>query len=546
MSPCLGCTFTDGFPPLYRKIGFGITYLPLATWLTLTTERSSPLRDSNKPRKLSRDNDSASSSLSPVAPATPSAMEVDEKTKTKVENDDDDSDSSSDDGAPPPPRVPQANTFGDDPSTFPDPTVYEIKKVNWKNMTPDEIKEATSVFTYPKSDLADLIAGVPPDKDFSSAKPTNQISFSTFSTYIEPYFRPFTEEDLAFLRERGDRVTPFLLPKRGKKHYTEVWAEEDGAMAIDSLPDKPDPNHPRGNIEHLTDDIAETDKLSVGPLLSRLLQAMRPERRAVASEDGRTAINGVNGEPNGSMDLSMNGIDSFDTAAPPASQPNGQPSERELSPAAHMPESNSEAWKKATHPKLDYNQVEERIKQELRHIGFLPEPDVEQPQPEEARADYDGAYDDEVAARLRLLQERLREQMLINGARKAKLSELVRERMAFQEYQTILEDLDSQVQAAYLKRTRTMGKTKKKQRPNAGGATATAAAGLARPGIGDLTKMLMERRRRWIDNIGTVFDEENLGKVPRTSEPDSTIFKAAEMVELVKSENQHWDDEEDE
>lgn len=518
-------------------------------WLTPRpeTERSSPLRDSNKPRKLSRDNDSASSSLSPVAPATPSAMEVDEKTKTKAENDDDDSDSSSDDGAPPPPRIPQANTFGDDPSTFPDPTVYEITKVDWKNMTPDQIKEATSVFTYPKSDLADLIAGIPPDKDFSSAKPSNQISFSTFSTYIEPYFRPFTEEDLAFLRERGDRVTPFLLPKRGKKHYTEVWAEEDGAMAVDSLPDKPDPNHPRGNIENLTDDIAETDKLSVGPLLSRLLQAMRPERRAVTSEDGRPTTNGVNGELNGSMDLSMNGIDTFDAAAPPASQPNGQPSERELSPAAHMPDSNSESWKKATHPKLDYNQVEERIKQELRHIGFLPDPDVDQPQPEEARADYDGAYDDEVAARLRLLQDRLREQMLINGARKSKLSELVRERMAFQEYQTILEDLDSQVQAAYLKRTRTMGKTKKKQRPGAAGAAAgAAAAGLARPGIGDLTKTLMERRRRWIDSIGTVFDGENLGKVPRASEPDSTIFKAAEMAELVKSENQHWDDEEDE
>ncbi|PSR79810.1 histone acetyltransferases subunit 3-domain-containing protein [Coniella lustricola] len=474
-------------------------------------------------------------------------MEVDEKAKAaKKEEEEDDSDSSSDDdGAPPPPRVPQANTFGDDPSTFPDPTVYEITKVDWKSMADDEIKEATSVSTYPKSDLADLIAGVPPDKDFSSAKPSNQIAFNTFSTYIEPYFRPFTEEDLAFLRERGDRVTPFILPKRGKKHYTEIWAEEDGAMAIDSLPDKPDPNHPRGSIEHMTDDIAETDKLSVGPLLTRLLQAMRPESRAIASEDAKPLANGVNGEANSGTDVVMNGVESFDGAVQPASQPNGQPVERELSPAAHMPDSNAESWKKASHPKLDYNQVEERIRQELRHIGLLPDPDSDQPPPEEARADYDGAYDDEVAARLRLLQARLREQMLINGARKAKLSDLVRERMAFQEYQTILEDLDSQVQAAYLKRTRTMGKTKKKSRPGAAGAAA-AAAGIARPGIGDLTKTLMERRRRWIDSIGTVFDGENLGKVPRASEPDSTIFKGPEMSELKKYEVQHWDDEEDE
>lgn len=474
-------------------------------------------------------------------------MDVDGKDKAKKKTEDDDSDSSSDDdeGAPPPPRVPQAMTFGEDPSTFPDPTVYQITKVDWKNMTDEEIKEATSVEVYPKTDLADLIAGVPPDKDFSSAKPSNQIAFNTFSSYVEPYFRPFTEEDLAFLRERGNRVDPFVLPKRSKKHYTEIWAEEDGAMAIDSLPDKPDPNHPRGNIDHMTDDIAETDKLSVGPLLSRLLQAMRPESRVIASEDTKPQVNGINGDANASLDLSINGIDSFDAAAPPPSQSNGQPADRELPPAAQMPDSNTEAWKRATHPKLDYTQSEERIKQELRHIGFLPDPNLDQPQPEEARADYDGAYDDEVAARLRLLQDRLRDQMLINAARKAKLSELVRERMAFQEYTTILEDLDSQVQAAYLKRTRTMGKTKKKSRPGAAGAAA-AAAGIARPGIGDMTKTLMERRRRWIENIGTVFDGENLNKVPRASDPDSSIFKTAEMTEYVKNEKAHWDDEEDE
>jgi transcriptional adapter 3 len=466
------------------------------------------------------------------------------KAKKEQESSDDDSASSSDDeGAQPPKTMPQSNMFGDDPSTFPDPTVYEVTKVDWKNMSDEEIKEATSVATYPRTDLADQIAGVPPDKDYSVAKPTNQISFSTFSSYVEPYFRPFTEEDLAFLRERGDRVTPFVIPKRGRKHYTQIWAEEDEHMAID-VPEKPQPNAPRGSIEHMTDDIAESDKLSVGPLLSRLMQAMRPESRAVASEDGKLVANGVTGDAGSSMELSMNGIDSFDAAAPPVTQPNGQPSERELSPAAHMPESNSEHWKKATHPKLDYNQVDERIKHELRHIGFLPAPadESDQPQPEEARADYDGAYDDEVAARLRLLQSRLREQMLINGARKAKLSDLVRERMAHQEYQTILEDLDSQVQAAYLKRTRTMGKSKKKSRP---GAAAQAASGIARPGIGDAVKTLMERRRRWIESIGTVFDGENLGKVPRTNEPGSSIFKQPEIAEFIKRENQRWDEDDE-
>ncbi|CAI0651637.1 unnamed protein product [Colletotrichum noveboracense] len=491
-------------------------------------ERSSPLRESTKPRKLSRD--SASSSLSPVAPATPSAMEVDEKTKAE-ENEEEES--SEDEGAPPKKAQPAAHTFGDDPSTFPDPTVYEILPTK-PGMSADELRQIYSVAVFPQSDLADLIAGDPPDKDFSSAKPSNQISFSTFSTYMEPYFRPFAEEDLAFLRERGDRVTPFHMPKRGKKHYTEIWAEEDGAMSLDKPPNAREqlaPNQARGAIDNMDDEVAETDKLSVGPLLSRLMQAMRPENRPQADEE-KTGVNGItNGDT--AMNGSVNGDNgdaqqSFsDDKAPP------------VPPAAFMPESNSEAWKKASHPKLEYTQVDERIKQELRHIGFLP-------QEGNFEGEYDGAFDDEVAARLRLLQGRLREQMLINGARKARLTELVKERMAHQEYQTILEDLDSQVQAAYLKRTRTMGKSKKNKRPGGAGGGSHAvggAAGMARPGIGDMTKTLMERRKRWIDTIGSVFDDENLGKVPRSSEPDSSIFRAGIMGDLMKKEKAQWDEE---
>ncbi|KAI0539569.1 histone acetyltransferases subunit 3-domain-containing protein [Xylaria digitata] len=497
-------------------------------------ERSSPLRDSSsKPRKQSRDNESASSSLSPVAQPTSGAMEVDDKMKLdkddKEEEDEEGEESSEDEFAPPAREAPQFQTFGEDPSTFPDPTVYQILDAK-PGMTTDELKELYSVAVFPRTDLADQIAGDPPDKDFSNAKPTNQISFSTFSTYVEPYFRPFAEEDLTFLRERGDRATPFVMPKRGKKHYSEIWAEEDNAMAIDSNGqgrDKLAPNQPRGIIDNMDDDVAETDKLSVGPVLSRLLQAMRPEARAQLSED-KPMTNGINGDSDAKEEVNgdVNGVVAGEEG-------------RNIPPAAFMAESASEAWKKATHPKLDYLQVDERIKQELRHIGFLPQEGFD--------GDYDGHFDDEVAARLRLLQDRLRQQILINGARKARLTELVKERMAHQEYQTILEDLDTQVQGAYLKRTRTMGKSKKSKRPGgAGGGShpaGGAGTGMARPGIGDVTKTLMERRRRWIDNIGTVFDDENLGKVPRASDTDSTIFKSEIMADLIKRERQTWDEE---
>jgi transcriptional adapter 3 len=203
-----------------------------------------------------------------------------------------------------------------------------------------------------------------------------------------------------------------------------------------------------------------------------------------------------------------------------------------------MPESSSESWKKATHPKLDHAQVDERIKQELRHIGFLPF---------DEEPDFDGHFDDEIAARLRLLQAQLKEQAIINGACKARLTELVKERMAYQEYTTILEDLDGQVQTAYLKRTRTMGKNKKTKRPGgAGGGShfVGAASGMARPGIGDMTKTLMERRKKWIDSIGPIFgDERSVGKVPRSNDDGSSIFKPEDMAQYIKREREMWDEE---
>lgn len=110
--------------------------------------------------------------------------------------------SSADEHQPPPaPAIPQYQTFGPDPTTFPDPTIYHIRDVT-PGMSEDEIKEIYAVTQYPHDDLHDLIPGIPPDRDLSNAKPPNQVAATTFATYTEPYFRPMCEEDLAFLREK--------------------------------------------------------------------------------------------------------------------------------------------------------------------------------------------------------------------------------------------------------------------------------------------------------------------------------------------------------
>ena len=79
----------------------------------------------------------------------------------------------------PQPAVPQVQIFGENPLKFDDPTVYHIRDVT-PDMPDDEKKEIYSVARFPKSDLAHMMAGVPPDKDFSNAKPSNQVSANTF------------------------------------------------------------------------------------------------------------------------------------------------------------------------------------------------------------------------------------------------------------------------------------------------------------------------------------------------------------------------------
>jgi transcriptional adapter 3 len=333
------------------------------------------------------------------------------------------------------------------------------------------------------------------------------------------------------------------MPRRGKKHYSEIWAEEDGAMSLDS-PDKDrlPLNQGRGNIDQVTDDVAETDKVSVAPLVSRLYSLLRYEHRVEPDENpsgsstGDTSINGglLGGD---FMDLdhaatTTIGGGGSESESKPQPQPQPQPA------ATSFPDASPNGFKVPA-AKLEHAQLDERLKAELRYVGFLGAED---------NPDFDAHYDDDIAQRLRLLQSELKRQMLINGARKTRLLETAKERMAYQEYSTIHDDLDSQVQQAYLKRTRTLGKSKKgsqaKHRPGgAGGGShvVSAAGGVGRPGIGDMARTLMDRRKRWGDCIGPIFKDSKT-TVP---EKEDSLFEPAAMAEYEKAELEGWDEEQD-
>lgn len=429
------------------------------------------------------------------------------------------------------PPIPQQGFFPD--PLAPDPVIYHIRDIT-PDMSDAEKKEIYSVTAYPTTDLSDQIAGVPPDKDFSNAKPSNQVAANTFLAYVEPYVRPLTEEDMAWLRERvsdprpdqvvrlkmaqGDRVTPFLSVPRGKRHYTEIWAEEDGTVLVDNSHDKLPANQPRGNAEQINDDNLSTDQVSTGPLASRLLSLLKFEHRAPTNENanGTSELNTFM-DVNDTMDLDglTNGHDN---------------AEKPLAPASAV--ADMAGSKASTSQRLDYVQTEDRLKNELRHIGFLGQ---------DENPDYDAHHDDDISERMRLLQAELRRVMIVNGARKARLLDLAKERLAYQEYSTIHEDLDSQVQQAYLKRTRTLGKSKKggpganKPRPgshNVGGHGTATSVNRARD-IGDNARMLMDRRKRWESCIGPVFKDMKHGiPEPGTSIWDPKIMEAYEKAEI--------------
>lgn len=293
-------------------------------------------------------------------------------------------------------------------------------------------------------------------------------------------------------------------------------------------------NQGRGSIEQLTDENAETDKVSVGPLVSRLYSLLRYEHRTESDENNTNGT--TNGATNG--DSSMNSLlgDSFmDLDHPPL--PGGETENKPLPAATSFPDASPNNFKVPA-AKLEHAQLDERLKAELRYVGFFGPED---------NPDFDAHYDDDIAQRLRLLQGELKKQMLINGARKTRLMEIAKERMAYQEYSTIHDDLDSQVQQAYLKRTRTLGKSKKgsqaKHRPGGagGGSHVVSAAGVGRPGIGDMARTLMDRRKRWRDCIGPVFKDS---KTTVPSKEDS-IFDAVTMAEYEKAELEGWDEEQE-
>lgn len=489
------------------------------------------------------------------------------------------------------------------------------------------LKKKYGVASYPKNDLKDQLPGDIPDMDFTKAKPPNQVQFSTFSSYIEPYFRQYTEEDLAFLQQKfvtmpvpsnassssaaadpnqvkKALLSPYIIPPLGAL-YTSTWAAEDGPNPGYNLSPPPMPSkeevEARGNSDAILDDALETESISCGPLASRLLAALMSESTFddniksdnIKSEEGDYPDHSVKIEDGVSMTVETCSIDDDDV------EPVGDTA------VSALIDGN---WKISS-LKTDYGSLEDRLKREFKYVGIL---DMNLLQKEEkirqkfemkfsntgngnvpggggggvggvgvgngvgvgggggqgtpgtvpggvaggttatSAEDFGidwikGREDDEVCHEMRILQRELRRVSYLNRAYKHRLYPITQEQMAWQEYSHILEDLDKQVDQAYLRRSRANARPKKKKSlaahppaaaaaaasgtSGAAGAAGAVGAGTGAAGAGAASganpnnleqpqrlKALLDKRTKWITKIGPVFKSpQQMKRLPSTS-----------------------------
>ena len=380
--------------------------------------------------------------------------------------------------------------------------------------------------------------------DFSRSKQPSQILVTTFYTSIEPWLRPIKEEDIGFLEFNGDEVEPFVVPKLGR-HYAEIWEEEDiasyGAPLQSTLAARvasTSTTPPKGKWDPST--LTEQDLLSEerghGPLTERLVSALlqipNAEWRGVkAAEDA------MEGRP-------ANGA----TAAAGKEKLSAMELEQRLRDTMRY------------HGLLDSNVSDSYGPSPLLNIrltGVLPI--VRQP-------DYSEAVDDPIASALRQSQEELRRVLATNKARKQRLVESARDRLAYQEYMEARDSLDKNITTVYTKlQKKDAPKTIKKKKKGVVSANDHAGSEPPQPpapipcpaalGLGpdadnklvvpDTLKDLVRTRKQWVQTVGGVFDakqKENPGRI--WGLPPKSVFEGVDeevRIALGKDKGK-WDD----
>ena len=327
------------------------------------------------------------------------------------------------------------------------------------------------------------------DEDYSNTKAPTQTAQPTFWSSVEPYLREIREDDLAMLNFKADAPESYDIPARGR-HYTEIWDEEDG-LPLGTTSRYPVPamrqsvNQGIGHFVPATEMREEhlvDEHKGLGNLTERIVAGIVGNPANVRVTDGGDLYEG----------------------------------NRELA-------------------RVDVVDLEEKIKRELRGAMLLGDQEDYMPQNRD---------DDEITSALRQCQRLLLEQTQINDARKSRLADIARHRLAYAEYNQSLDGIEKSIETAWVKRVKKHGAAPKKGRHSSTEGT-PAPGGSSRPPVPENVKKLVAVRRGWVDSVGKTMMARPRGEV--TGIPEESIYEGLgeEVDERVVDEAVELGEEED-
>lgn len=294
-------------------------------------------------------------------------------------------------------------------------------------------------------------------------------------------------------------LNPYYIPPLGPR-YSDVWAMENEGKSIklgrlsQSLASKmkkansakgtPD-NFESSKLENIVSICEDPDKVSCGPLTSRILSAIVSD-----SEDDVFKFDGKNG----------NGKSTKGKAKAKVKAEEQEKDQME----DHF--SNTDTTTRMV-DKMSFDQLEKRLNRELQYIGIFMNV-VQTLNDSSWEQDWAlGKEDDEVSSELRRLQSELTKTQNENNRRKEILIPIIEEQIAWQEYMMIVEDLDKQVEQHYRRRINvTPKKSKKKGSHEESETSGTLLKDDAAHLVSNASfRGLLDKRSRWIDKIGCLF-----------------------------------------
>lgn len=276
------------------------------------------------------------------------------------------------------------------------------------------------------------------------AKEAAQVPATTFFHYVDAYFKPVTEDDLAWLSSRADDPSPYLFPELGV-HYRKIWEKEDAELqsvlqamegrAPSQPPSRPAPAPEESpfvplntTLDTLTDAQMYDTHTRGGPLMERLAASLM--------------IDDAASEPH--TEAPMDPSDTLDTH-------------------------------------VSLVDIETQARHACESIGLLETG---------APIHWEEHGDSLIASTLRQAQAQLRQQSRANELRKARLFQIAQDRMAYQDYQACLQAVDREIEANWTKRQRQIKASVGKKRKT------DAEAGPNKPQLSETLPDALQRRKK--------------------------------------------------